>query len=219
MAGTLVLAAAAGCGRPHQGPDGSGQQRRPLPSASASAAGHSSPGLQPALPSLRPLEVGSRGIPAPPSRVAAGGPAPARISIPAIGVDASVMRLDLDPEGSIQVPSDFDRPGWYSRGPAPGMDGPAVILGHLDSYTGPAVFWRLSALSPWDVVRVAREDGSEVRFSVERTATYSVDAFPSFEVYGATSRPELRLVTCGGTYSRRRRQYLANVVVFASRSS
>jgi sortase (surface protein transpeptidase) len=218
-AGIAVLAATAGCGDRPSISDASGHPTGPAPSASATPGQQSAPALQPVLPSLRPLEVGSRGVPAPAQGVGAGGPAPTRIEIPAIGVDAPLVRLDLNRDGTIQVPSDFASPGWYSRGPAPGAEGAAVILGHLDSHNGPAVFWRLSALQSGDVVRVAREDGSEVRFSIERTASYSVDAFPSFEVYGATSRPELRLVTCGGSYSSSRRQYLANVVAFASMSS
>jgi sortase (surface protein transpeptidase) len=171
------------------------------------------------MPSLRPLDAGSRGVPAPPDGTAGSLPAPVRLTIPSIGVDAALVRLDLDRDGSIQVPSDFDTPGWYGRGPVPGAEGAAVILGHLDSYSGPAVFWRLASLHPGDVVRVRRQDGSELTFTIQRTQSYSVDSFPSFEVYGATSRPELRLITCAGTYSRSRRQYLSNVVAFATLSS
>jgi sortase (surface protein transpeptidase) len=139
--------------------------------------------------------------------------------VPAIGIDASLVRLDLDRDGVIEVPTDFNRPGWYRRGPAPGDDGSAVILGHLDSYTGPAVFWRLSSLHPGDTILISREDGSQITFAVQRTVSYSVDAFPSFDVYGVTPRPELRLITCGGIYSASRRQYLSNVVIFATLSS
>lgn len=157
-------------------------------------------------------------MPPPPNRPASGVPAPVRLTIPSIGVDAALLRLDMNPDGTIQVPSDFNAPGWYGRGPAPGGEGAAVILGHLDSYTGPAVFWGLSSLRPGDLVRIRREDGSEVRFTIQRTQSYSVDSFPSFEVYGATSGPELRLITCAGTYSRSRGQYLSNVVAFAALS-
>jgi sortase (surface protein transpeptidase) len=166
---------------------------------------------------LKPLEVGSEGVP-PPGRTVSTGPPPTRIKIPAIGIDAPLVRLDLDRAGAIDVPSDFNRPGWYQRGPAPGDAGAAVILGHLDSYTGPAVFWRLSSLRPGDTVLIARQDGSQLTFAVQRTVSYSVDAFPSFDVYGVTVRPELRLITCGGTYSASRRQYLSNVVTFAALS-
>jgi hypothetical protein len=212
----LVLAAAAGCLSPSS-------TSKLAPSAPATAA-RTHPavggehGLEPTLPSLRPLDVGSR-VPAPASPRVSGAPAPVRLSIPSIGVDASLVRLDLNSDGTIQVPSDFDAPGWYGRGPAPGDEGPAVILGHLDSRTGPAVFWRLSSLRAGDTISIRRVGGSEVRFRIDRTVTYPVDSFPSFDVYGATSRPELRLVTCGGTYSRSRGQYLSNVVVFASLSS
>ena len=216
----LLLLAAAGCSAQQSSESPKPASRSTAqPSPSGARGAGAAPVLTPTLPTLRPLEVGSRGVPAPPSGALAGGPPPTRISIPAVGVEASLVRLDLDKDGGIQVPADFNRPGWYDRSPTPGAQGAAVILGHLDSYTGPAVFWRLSELRAGDEIRVGREDGSEVRFSVDRTESYSVDGFPSFEVYGATARPELRLITCGGTYSRSRGQYLANTVAFASLTS
>ena len=154
-------------------------------------------------------------MPAPPGQTPGTTVPPVRVQIPAIGVDAFLVQLDLNRDGTVEVPSDFNRPGWYRRGPAPGDLGAAVILGHVDSYTGPAVFWRLSALRPGDAVRVTRQDGVVLDFAVRRTVSYPVDSFPSFDVYGATARPELRLITCGGAYSTSRRQYLSNVVAFA----
>jgi sortase (surface protein transpeptidase) len=153
--------------------------------------------------------------PAPPATGEAGAPAPTRLRIPAIGVDAAVGRLGLNGDGTIQVPSDPGQTGWYANGPAPGAQGPAVIVGHVDWYTGPAVFARLSALRPGENVVVARADGSAVTFTVRRVATFSVDAFPTDQVYGATPDAELRLITCGGAFSVSQRRYLSNVVVFA----
>jgi sortase (surface protein transpeptidase) len=143
-------------------------------------------------------------------------PAPARIRIPGIGVDSSLAQLGLQADGSIEVPSDFNQAGWYTKGPAPGEPGPAVIVGHVDSYTGPAVFARLSALHAGDRVTISRVDGSQVDFAVQRLATFSVDSFPTQDVYGATPEPALRLITCGASFSPTRRRYLGNLVVFAS---
>jgi sortase (surface protein transpeptidase) len=140
---------------------------------------------------------------------------PTHIRIPRIGVDAGLVQLDKRSDGTLEVPSDWNTPGWYARGPAPGENGPAVILGHLDSYTGPAVFWRLSALQAGDPVEIERQDGSRLTFSVVRTQAFSVDSFPTKEVYGPTAGPELRLITCGGSYSAARHEYLENVVAFA----
>ena len=213
MATVVALAATVAC-------SGASATRKvsapPSPSGTASSA--TTQKAEPVLPSLKPLEVGSRGVPPPERTVAAGSP-PTRIQIPAIGIDAPLVRLGLDRDGAIEVPSDFNRPGWYRRGPAPWDDGAAVILGHLDSYTGPAVFWRLPSLHPGDKILISREDGSQLTFAVQRTVKYSVDAFPSFDVYGVTPRPELRLITCGSTYSASRRQYLSNVVIFAALSA
>jgi sortase (surface protein transpeptidase) len=167
-------------------------------------------------PTFRQIDLGSSGLPAPSSISALRGPAPVHIAIPAIGVDSVLGQVDLLSDGTLAAPSHADQPGWYRRGPTPGQTGPAVIVGHLDSATGPAVFYRLSSLRAGDLVEVGREDRSLVRFRVQRLATYSTDGFSTAEVYGATSAPELRLITCGGSYSLSRRQYVANVVAFAS---
>lgn len=141
---------------------------------------------------------------------------PVRIRIPSIGVDASITDLGLASDGTIEVPADPRQAGWYRLGSVPGDAGPAVILGHLDSTTGPAVFARLAGLRLGDQVLVARADGSQVRFQVYRVATFAVTSFPTEAVYGATPDPVLRLITCGGTFSRAQGRYLLNVVVFAT---
>jgi sortase (surface protein transpeptidase) len=104
------------------------------------------------------------------------------------------------------------------RGPEPGEQGPAVIAGHLDSLTGPAVFYRLRELTAGDVISVDRADQSRVDFIVSRVEQHAKGAFPTDAVYGATPLSELRLITCGGAFNRRTGHYLDNVIVFASRA-
>jgi LPXTG-site transpeptidase (sortase) family protein len=140
---------------------------------------------------------------------------PARIRIPAIGVSAPVVRLGLKPDGTLEVPSDFDDTGWYTGGPAPGETGPAVIAGHIDSHRGPAVFYRLRELRRGDQVSVERADGSSVRFTVDGIAQYPKRAFPTEAVFGPSPDPILRLITCGGSFDRSQRSYRDNVVVTA----
>lgn len=140
---------------------------------------------------------------------------PARISIPAIGVSAAVVRLGLKPDRTLEVPGDFDDTGWYTGGPAPGETGPAVIAGHIDSRSGPAVFYRLRELRPGDGITVGRADGSSVRFTVDAIAQYPKRAFPTEAVFGPSPDPMLRLITCGGSFDWSRRSYRDNVVVTA----
>jgi sortase (surface protein transpeptidase) len=140
---------------------------------------------------------------------------PAHIRIPAIGVSAAVVRLGLEPDGALEVPSDYDDTGWYTGGPAPGETGPAVIAGHIDSRSGPAVFYRLRELRPGDEITVGRADGSSVRFTVDAVAQYPKRAFPTEAVFGPSPDPILRLITCGGSFDRSRRSYRDNVVVTA----
>lgn len=147
-------------------------------------------------------------------------PRPVRVKIPAIEVDASIVALGLQPDGSIEVPQDWDLTGWWQDGPEPGEEGPAVILGHVDSTAGPAVFTGLHALQPGDEVIVDREDGSQVRFAVHAGGLYDKDEFPTDLVYRTpTDVPALRLVTCGGRFDGQTRSYQSNYVVFAEMTS
>ena len=141
--------------------------------------------------------------------------APARVAIPAIGVDAAIVRLGVNPDGTLEVPASFGVAGWYKLGVRPGEPGPAVIVGHVDSTSGPAVFYRLGRLAPGAHIRVSWRRGSSVRFSVYAVREYAKSAFPTALVYGPTRRPELRLVTCGGPFDEQTGHYLDNVVVFA----
>jgi sortase (surface protein transpeptidase) len=137
------------------------------------------------------------------------------LSIPAIGVRTGLVRLGLDPGGSLEVPAEFGQAGWYTGGPVPGEQGPAVVAGHVDSRSGPAVFFRLRELKAGDVVRVRRADGVTLRFTVERARQYPKAAFPRDTVFGTVSEQALRLVTCGGSFDHQRRSYHDNLVVDA----
>ena len=138
---------------------------------------------------------------------------PARIVVPAIGVDTRVVPLGLDPEGRLEVPSGPDEAGWWTGGAAPGAPGPAVVAGHVDSLTGPAVFHRLRELLPGDQL-VLRGAQGDVAFEVDRVEQHPKDAFPTREVYGSTDRPTLRLTTCGGVFHPATGHY-DNVIVYA----
>lgn len=142
---------------------------------------------------------------------------PVGLSIPAIGVETGpLVGLGRLPSGEVEVPADYDRAGWYEPGPAPGQFGPAAILGHVDSTSGPAVFYRLRDLRPGDEIEVRRDDGTTAVFVVDRVARFPKDDFPTREVYGnTTGRAELRLITCGGDFDRAARSYRDNVVAFA----
>ena len=145
-------------------------------------------------------------------------PDPVRLKIPSIGVDTGLQRLGRDKDGSVEVPKGphkWDTAGWYAGGTRPGDPGSAVLLGHVDSTAGPAVFYRLRDLRPGDRVEVVRADGSRAWFAVERVARYPKTRFPTDDVYYPTLTPRLRLVTCGGSFDPAAGSYRSNVIVFA----
>ena len=150
------------------------------------------------------------------SAVRVDEPTPVGIRIPSIGVDASMIPLGLRPDRSIEVPQDFAQAGWWADGPEPGEPGPAVVLGHVDSRSGPAVFFDLRDLESGDEVVIDRADGTSVTYRVDRLEQHPKDEFPTDAVYGPTADAQLRLVTCGGEFDRGVRHYVDNIVVFAS---
>ena len=137
---------------------------------------------------------------------------PATIAIPAIGVEASVIALEVE-DSALQVPADFSQAGWWRAGPEPGEVGPAVIVGHVDSHRGPAVFYRLRDLVVGDQIHVTRTDGSVATFAVTGSTPVRKDAFPTADVYGPTDDRALRLITCDGDFADG--SYLGNLIVDA----
>lgn len=207
----MALAAAVGaCAFAVTGAGGHG--RRPDPPAPASAVARAAaPG-----PSSSPVPTGPIGIDLSdsPTRAPSTAPIPTEIDIPTIGVHASVVPLGRNNDGSMQVPSRFDVAGWYQDGPRPGDPGPAVIVGHVDSYRAAAVFFRLSELVPGQPIDVSG-DGGFHKFTVESVATFPKNRFPSDLIFGPVPEPALRLITCGGSFDDAAHSYRANVVVFA----
>ena len=140
---------------------------------------------------------------------------PVRLRIPRIGVDSPLVHLGLAPDGAIAAPAHFDQVGWYAAGPRPGQPGPAVVLGHVDSTSGPAAFYRVTGLHPGDAVVVDRADGTSVRFRVSGRLQVAKSSFPADLLYAPTLAPVLRLVTCGGAFNTATGHYRDNIVVSA----
>jgi sortase (surface protein transpeptidase) len=141
---------------------------------------------------------------------------PTELSIPAIGVEAKFADpLGLNADGTIEVPKSYEEVGWYQYGPTPGERGPAVILGHVDSYQGPAVFFSLGQLKEGDEILIERTDGKTATFTVERLERHTQHSFPTKEVYGDIDHAGLRIITCTGVYSHATLRYSHNLIVFA----
>jgi hypothetical protein len=133
-----------------------------------------------------------------------------------MSLTVSLSTLGLNPDGTVQVPTDVQQPGWYGLGPTPGQIGSAVILGHVDSQAGPAVFFELRSLVAGDVVNVTLADGVTAEFKVTSAAMYPKSSFPDQLVYTSHGYSALQLVTCGGSFDEQTGHYLSNVVVYTS---
>ncbi|GAA4669790.1 class F sortase [Streptomyces chumphonensis] len=165
---------------------------------------------QAVAPSERPEVAAGSGaiVPLPPAE-------PVRVRIPGVRVDAAVMPLGLEEDGSLEVPPQtaVNLTGWYQGGATPGSRGTAIIAGHVDNASGPSVFYGLGALTRGDTVAVDRVDGLTAEFRIHAVEVHDRDAFPDEKVYGPSERAEIRLITCGGGYSSTE-GYLGNVVVY-----
>jgi len=141
---------------------------------------------------------------------------PIKLSVPAINLTADFTNpLGISDSGEIEVPKEYDKVGWYKYSPSPGQIGPMIILGHVDSFTGPAVFFSIGQLKEGDEIQVTGDDGIERSYVVERSMKYEQADFPAEEVYGNTTGPELRLITCSGIFDKTNQRYSHNRVVYA----
>jgi len=138
------------------------------------------------------------------------------LRIPAIGVDVSLPTLGLNADHTVQVPTDFRQAGWFGLGPSPGQTGSAVILGHVDSYTGPAVFFQIRTPRAGNQVNVSLADGAVAHFRVSAMAMYAKDQFPARQVYAPHGGSARQLLTCGGTLNSVTRSYLSNIVAYTT---
>ena len=142
---------------------------------------------------------------------------PTHISIPELGIEAEFEApVGVSSTGELEVPEGFDTVAWYEYGPTPGEKGPAVVLGHVDSYVGPEIFHQLWRLKPGDEIEILREDGKVAVFEVLSSKEYPQSQFPFEEVYGDIDHAGLRLITCSGSYDHGAMRYSHNLIVFAA---
>lgn len=198
-----VLLAAVLCGAvPAQDATGSGAERSS--ERTSVAAGVS-----------RPEAVDTR--PPSPDPEAVPRSEPTRVRIPQLDADIEVFAADAEKDGTPPVPEEeeADKVAWFQGGPSPGEQGPALLVGHLDTQEGPAAFAGVGSLKPGAEIRIQRDDRDTVVFTVDSVEQYEKDNYPNERVYGPTQTPQLRLITCGGGFTEKD-GYDSNIVAFAS---
>jgi sortase (surface protein transpeptidase) len=151
-----------------------------------------------------------------PAPAAVARSVPVAVRIPALGLAVWLTQLGLNANGTVAVPTNTQVPGWFSPGPSPGQVGSAVILGHVDSFKGPGVFFQLRTLQPGNQIDVNLADGVVATFKVTSVVEYQKTAFPDQKVYGSNGSSALQLVTCGGAFDSQTGHYLSNIVVYSS---
>jgi sortase (surface protein transpeptidase) len=209
-AAVLLLAGGATVAAVAAQPGGSGADAQG-PASTTAPASSASPGADPASGA-----AGSFQDPAAPSYTAPpAGATPERVQIPSIGVDSGLEDLGLGAAGELDPPQAWESAGWYRDGTVPGAVGPAVIAGHVDSGSGPAVFVDLAKLAVGDEVQVTLSTGTVETFRVTGSERTPKATFPTSDVYGSTPTPSLRLITCDGTFDRSTGHYVDNLIVFA----
>ncbi|MCF2532070.1 class F sortase [Yinghuangia soli] len=202
-------------------PPGQGDAAQAQASAGGPTTGPASPTAKPSGKSTAkaaPSPAAASASPTPQARPAKPMPVspPVSITIPVIRVKAPLTTVGLDARGWIAAPSVTEKNlgAWYEGSSTPGAEGTSVIVGHVDGKSGPAVFYKLGSLKKGARIHVARKDGSTAVFTVYGIEVFSKKTFPAERVYGGSGVPELRLITCGGTYNGKA-GYNGNVVVFA----
>ena len=182
------------------------------------------PQLPPAAAQDIPASVSTK-VPFSPNPASVAAPlavsTPLTIVIPAIKVEAPVMNLGLNPDGTVQVPplGDHDLAGWYDGSVPAGATGTSVILGHVDNSAGPSVFFNIKNLRQGDAIDVVRSDGVTAVFAVDGVQKAAKAHFPTIDVFGNVPYPALRLVTCGGPFDPETGEYLDSIIVYAHLAS
>lgn len=179
--------------------------------ASASEAFPNTTRDPPATTALKPSSSA-----APRSPQALAPSVPLSVKAAAVGIDSRLLQVGVNNDGTVEVPATYQTAAWYRLGPTPGALGPAVIVGHVDSFEGPGVFFKLGAMRPGQTIDVARADKTVAHFRVDAVDSYPKDQFPTKAVYGPVDYAGLRLITCGGTFDANTKSYEANIVVYAS---
>ena len=187
----------------------------PRPAGPAPPGPAAAPALQPTKPSPAPTAT-PPAAPRPP--LPGRDLRPTRIRIPALGIDRRPVPLGVLDDGSLEAPHRYNDVGWWKDGPLPGSGGNTVVVGHVDSKTGPAVFYGLASLQRGDHVAMTRRDAPAIQFRVRSVQRFPVTDLPADRVYRRDGPSGLVLITCGGEYDHAAGRYLDNVVVFADRA-
>ncbi len=185
----------------------------PAPSTLSSTA--------PPTPTNTPTGAPSRDTPPPPAAPVLPPSTPVALDIPQLGLHTNLIQLGLNSDGTLDVPpiQPGSPAGWYRYSPTPGQLGPSVILGHVNSSNGPiGVFSHLHELGQGSTVTITRADGVVAQFEVDRTDNVAKANFPTLDVYGDTTRAELRLITCSD-YDQAAHTWKSNTVVYAHLTS
>lgn len=140
---------------------------------------------------------------------------PSTLLIPKLKITAPIESVGMNNQGEMAVPQNQWNVAWYNLGPKPGQIGSAVIDGHLDWTTGPAIFWHLSSLTSGDIIQVIDTQNQTKTFTVTKLVSYNNSDFPLQQVFNTNDKARLNLITCAGTFNRSQQNYTKRLVVYS----
>jgi LPXTG-site transpeptidase (sortase) family protein len=142
--------------------------------------------------------------------------APRYLKIPKLGVNARVLQVGTNKDGSLGTPSNVFDTAWYNASAKPGQPGATLIDGHVSSWTSHGVFYGLKNLKPGDTMQVVRGDGSVFNYKVVKTQVYkdnNVDMRAAITPV-VQGTPGLNLITCTGQVKPGTSEFNERVIVF-----
>jgi len=139
---------------------------------------------------------------------------PVRLCIPSVHLSTSIIPIHLSEDGHLQVPKSSEVAGLYVDGILPGENGNAIVAGHVDNYTGPAIFYPLKHLKPGSFVLLFDQNNQYLKYEVLEVQSYYTQEAPLDKIFGDTPEKQLNLITCTGKYDRKKKEHEKRLIVY-----
>jgi LPXTG-site transpeptidase (sortase) family protein len=144
------------------------------------------------------------------------GPVPTngRVQLPALGVEAPIVRVGIDSSQRMVVPTNARDIAWLDQGGIPGRTQNVVLAGHIAYSRAAGSFNRIRDLQPGDDV-ILRIDDKTLRYRVVWNCQFHRDTTLADRIMGYTTVPSVTLISCGGVFDTAARTHTDRITVRA----